>query len=143
MGIESPVLTAAPAIATAAAEEIAAAFGLERNENFVAQRKAPPSFAKMTDEQRAELIAKDPLYGKIVCRCENVTEGEIVDAIRRPVGAKDLDGIKRRTRAGMGRCQGGFCTPRVMEILARELGCDVAEVTKNGKGSEIVVGRIE
>ena len=143
VGIESPGLTAAPAIATAAAEEIAAAFGLERNEKFVAQRKAPPSFAKMTDEQRAELIAKDPLYGKIVCRCENVTEGEIVDAIRRPVGAKDLDGIKRRTRAGMGRCQGGFCTPRVMEILARELGCDVAEVTKNGKGSEIVVGRIE
>lgn len=143
VGIESPGLTAAPAIATSAAEEIAAAFGLERNENFVAQRKAPPSFAKMTDEQRAELIAKDPLYGKIVCRCENVTEGEIVDAIRRPVGAKDLDGIKRRTRAGMGRCQGGFCTPRVMEILARELGCDVAEVTKNGKGSEIVVGRIE
>ena len=97
----------------------------------------------MTDEQREALIAKEPLYGKIVCRCESVTEGEIVDAIRRPLGARDMDGIKRRTRAGMGRCQGGFCSPRVMEILARETGCDITDVTKNGKGSEIVTGRVE
>lgn len=143
VGIESPGLTASPAIAAAVADEISAAYKLDRRADFVAQRQAPPSFAKMTDEQREALIAKEPLYGKIVCRCESVTEGEIVDAIRRPLGARDMDGIKRRTRAGMGRCQGGFCSPRVMEILARETGCDITEVTKNGKGSEIVTGRAE
>ena len=143
VGIESPGLTASPAIAVAVAEEIAGAYKLKRRGDFVAKRQAPPSFAKMTDDERAALIAKDPRYGKIVCRCETVTEGEIVDAIERPLGARDMDGIKRRTRAGMGRCQGGFCSPRVMEILAEKLGCDIAEVTKNGKGSEIVTGRVE
>lgn len=143
VGIESPGLTASPAIAVAVSEEIAAAYKLDKRDDFVAVRKAPPSFAKMTDDEREKLIEQNPLYGKIVCRCENVTEGEIVDAINRPLGARDMDGVKRRTRAGMGRCQGGFCTPRVMEILARELKCDITEITKNGKGSEIVSGRVE
>lgn len=140
--IESPGLTAAPALAAHAAREIATALALEENEKFVAERKAIPSFAKMSDAERAEIIARNPLYGRIVCRCETVTEGEIVEAIRRPVGARDLDGIKRRTRAGMGRCQAGFCTSRVMEILARELGCGVENVSKFGAGSELV-GRRE
>ena len=95
----------------------------------------------MTDKEREEAIAKNPLYGKVVCRCEVVTEGEIVDAIHRTPGAVDLDGLKRRTRAGMGRCQAGFCTPRLMEILARETGKDFTEISKKGKGSEIVVGK--
>ena len=76
----------------------------------------------------------------MICRCETITEGEIIDAIRRVPGAKSLDGVKRRTRAGMGRCQGGFCSPRVMEILARERGVDMNDITKAGHGSELIVG---
>lgn len=142
-GIESPGLSAAPAIAVDVAEEVAARLGAEKRTDFIARRKGIPCFARMSDTEREALIATNPLYGKIVCRCENVTEGEIVDSIRRPLGATDLDGVKRRTRAGMGRCQMGFCTPRVMEILSRELGKDMTEITKFGKGSQIVVGRTE
>ncbi|MCH5151729.1 MAG: NAD(P)/FAD-dependent oxidoreductase [Clostridiales bacterium] len=142
-GIESPGLSAAPAIAVDVAEEVAMRLNAKKKTNFVARRKGIPCFARMSDSERKQLIDKNPLYGKIVCRCENVTEGEIVDSIRRPLGATDLDGVKRRTRAGMGRCQMGFCTPRIMEILSRELGKDMTEITKNGKGSHVVVGRTE
>ena len=142
-GIESPGLTAAPAIAVDVAEEIATRLNAEKKANFNPRRKGIPCFAKMSDSERKEIIAKNPLYGKIVCRCENVTEGEIVDSIRRTLGATDLDGVKRRTRAGMGRCQMGFCTPRIMEILARELNKDITEITKYGKGSHVVCGRTE
>ena len=140
-GIESPGLTAAPAIGVAMANEIATKYGFEANANFNGKRVGIPQFSHMTNEDREKLIATDALYGKIVCRCEVVTEGEIVNAITRPLGAKDLDGIKRRVRAGMGRCQAGFCTPRVMEILARELGKDLSDVTKCGGDSHVVVGR--
>ena len=94
----------------------------------------------LTKEERAELIKKEPAYGNIICRCEMITEGEIIDAIRRPLGAKSLDGVKRRTRAGMGRCQSGFCSPRTMEILARELGVSMSDITKSGGKSRLVVG---
>lgn len=140
-GIESPGLTAAPAIAVDLATQVASALALEKKDDFNPVRKGIPQFSHLSDEERQKLIDQDPLYGKVVCRCETVTEGEIVNSIRRPLGAKDLDGIKRRTRAGMGRCQAGFCTPRLMEILARELGCDLAEVTKCGGRSQIVTGR--
>lgn len=140
-GIESPGLTAAPAIAVELAEQVAKALSLQPNENFEPVRKGIPQFSKLSDEERRKLIEKNPLYGKVVCRCETVTEGEIVDSINRPVGAKDLDGVKRRTRAGMGRCQAGFCTPRIMEIIARELGIELSEVTKCGGNSQVVVGR--
>lgn len=140
-GIESPGLSSAPAIAAETAEKLAAKLGADKKKNFIAKRKGIPHFASMSDSERAELIKQNKLYGRIVCRCENVTEGEIVDAINRPLGATDMDGVKRRTRAGMGRCQAGFCTPRVMEILARELGKDQTEITKYGKGSNLVVGR--
>ena len=143
LGIESPGLTAAPAIAVDIAEEIATRLNADKNPDFNPRRKAIPCFARMSDSEREQLIAKNPLYGKIVCRCENVTEGEIVDSIRRPLGATDLDGVKRRTRAGMGRCQMGFCTPRIMEILARELNKDITEITKCGNGSHVVTGRTE
>ena len=142
-GIESPGLTAAPAIAVDVAEEIAARLKAEKKPNFNPRRRGIPCFAHMSDSEREEIIAENPLYGKIVCRCENVTEGEIVNSIRRTLGATDLDGVKRRTRAGMGRCQMGFCTPRIMEILARELNKDMTEITKYGKGSRVVVGRTE
>ena len=140
-GIESPGLSSAPAIAAETAEKLAGKLGAGKKKNFIAKRKGIPHFASMSDSERAALIKQNKLYGRIVCRCENVTEGEIVDAINRPLGATDMDGVKRRTRAGMGRCQAGFCTPRVMEILARELGKDQTEITKYGKGSNLVVGR--
>ena len=94
----------------------------------------------MTNEERKELIAKDPSYGKIVCRCETVTEGEILNAIRRPLGAKDLDGIKRRTRAGMGKCQSGFCSTKIVALLSKELGIPETEVTKFGGKSNLLIG---
>lgn len=140
-GIESPGLSSAPAIAQELAEKIAGRLDAKKKADFVAKREGIPHFASMSDEDRQKLISKNKLYGRIVCRCENVTEGEIVDAINRPLGATDMDGIKRRTRAGMGRCQAGFCTPRVMEILARELKKDPTEITKNGNGSNLVIGR--
>ena len=86
----------------------------------------------MSDDERAAMIKKDPRHGRIICRCEIVTEGEIVDAIHRPCGATTVDGVKRRTRAGMGRCQGGFCGPRVIEILSRELKKPIPEIRKDG-----------
>ena len=94
----------------------------------------------MTQAQKNRIIRKNPDYGTIVCRCEMVTEGEIIDAIRRPLGARSLDGVKRRTSAGMGRCQAGFCTPRTMEILAREKGMKMEEICKNAPGSELLTG---
>lgn len=140
-GIESPGLSSVPAIAVHVAEEIAQKLSLGKNTNFVAERKGIPHFATLSDEERQKLVAENPLYGRIVCRCETVTEGEIVEAIRRKPGAVDMDGVKRRTRQGMGRCQAGFCTPRVMEILSRELGVPMTEVTKRGGNSQFVIGR--
>ncbi len=140
-GIESPGLTCAPAIAVDIAKQVAAKLSLQQKLHFEARRKAIPHFATLSDSDREKLIEQNPLYGKIVCRCEVVTEGEIVDSIRRPLGAKDLDGVKRRVRAGMGRCQAGFCTARIMEILARETNCDMQDVTKCGGASNVVVGK--
>ena len=94
---------------------------------------------ELSVEERNHLIADRPEYGKIVCRCEEITEGEILDAIRRPVGAVSLDGIKRRVRQGMGRCQAGFCTPRTIQLLAEELGIPEEAVCKNRPGSELLV----
>jgi glycerol-3-phosphate dehydrogenase len=104
--------------------------GLAENPRFDPYEKAMPDFSDLSDEEKKELIARDPRYGHVVCRCETVTEGEIVEAIRR--GARTLDGVKFRCRPGMGRCQGGFCGPRVTRILARELGISEEEVTKKG-----------
>ncbi len=110
---------------------------LEEDPGFNPYRKAPPVFSQLSEEQQRELVARDPRYGHVVCRCETVTEGEIVAAIRR--GATTLDGIKFRTRAGMGRCQGGFCTPRVVKILARELDLPEQAVTKKGGESRLLL----
>ena len=140
-GIESPGLSCAPAIACDIAARVSSKLQLKEKLHLQAKRKGIPQFSKLSNTEREKLIDQNPLYGKIVCRCEVVTEGEIVDSIRRPVGAKDLDGVKRRTRAGMGRCQAGFCTPRIMEIIARELGCDMQDVTKLGGKSNVVIGR--
>jgi glycerol-3-phosphate dehydrogenase len=140
-GIESPGLSCAPAIAVHVSKEVAEYLRLEAKPDFIGTRKAIPHFAVLPDEKKAELIRENPLFGKIVCRCEVVTEAEIREAIAR--GATDLDGIKRRTRAGMGRCQAGFCTPRIMEILAQELKIDLTEITKNGRKSRVLIGRVK
>lgn len=141
-GIESPGLSSAPAIA----EEVERIMteltgGMPGKADYDPIRPAPVRFRNMTTEERAELIAKNKAYGRIVCRCETITEGEILDAIRAPAGARDVDGVKRRTRAGMGRCQGGFCGGKVVEILAEELGVPMNEITKFGGKSKIMYDR--
>ena len=139
-GIESPGLTSAPAIGLTVAELLREKLGLRKKEDFIATRKGLLDPKSLTKEAYQALIRESPAYGQIICRCEQVTEGEIIDAIRRPLGARSLDGVKRRTRAGMGRCQAGFCSPRVLEILARELGVSQAEITKCGGASRLIVG---
>ena len=140
-GIESPGLSASPAIGEYVADLVQDMLKLTEKEDFIATRKGILNPAGMTIEERNALIRENPAYGQIICRCESISEGEILDAIHRPLGARSLDGVKRRVRAGMGRCQGGFCAPRVMEILARELGIPETEVTKAGPGSELLVGK--
>ena len=142
-GIESPGLTAAPAIGKQAAEDLAEMLGLPENPSWIRTRKGIPRPSEMSPEEYRELIRTNPDYGRIVCRCETVTEGEIREAIRRKVGARSLDGVKRRVRAGMGRCQSGFCSPRVMEILSEELGIPVSEITKKGGYSRIIADKIK
>lgn len=137
-GIESPGLSAAPAIGQEIAAQVSGFLGLEEKPNFDPIRRGPVNPKSLSKEQWAALIEKEPAYGQIICRCEQVSEGEILAAIRSPLGARDLDGVKRRTRAGMGRCQGGFCAPRVMELLARELGMAQNAITKSGKNSRMI-----
>lgn len=138
-GIESPGLTCAPALGAYMAELVLKYLPAEEKKDFIATRKGIPSMALADPDERQRLIRENPLYADVVCRCEMVTEGEIMDAIHRPLGATTLDGVKRRTRAGMGRCQAGFCSPRTVEILARELGKDMAEIGKNDRGSEFLL----
>ena len=130
-GVRSTGLTASLGLAKYVAHEMQeAGLVLERKVGWIRTRRGIVRFSDKTDEEKDALIAADPLYGRIICRCEQVTESEILQAIRRPVGAKTLDAVKRRVRAGMGRCQGGFCSPLVIEILARELGIPEEEVRK-------------
>ncbi len=141
-GIESPGLSSAPAIAEYVRELIeATGEKLQKKENFIATRRPMHYFKECTDEEKNAIIKERPEFAHIICRCEMTSEGEIVDAIRTNPGARDLDGVKRRTRSGMGRCQGGFCSPYVVEILARELGIDYTEITKFGGESYINVGK--
>ena len=139
-GIESPGLTSAPAIGKMVADMLKDKMNLEENGDFVAVRKGILNPETLSKEERKQLIIENPSYGNIICRCEMISEGEIIDAIRRPLGAKSLDGVKRRTRVGMGRCQAGFCSPRTMEIISRELNIPMEEVRKSGRNSKIIVG---
>lgn len=140
-GIESPGLSASPAIGKMTASIIIEKENPSKKENFIATRKGITKPENLSIEERNELIKKNPAYGNIICRCEMISEGEILDAIHRPLGARSLDGVKRRTRAGMGRCQAGFCSPRTMEILAREIPeITMHNVTKAGGKSQFVVG---
>jgi glycerol-3-phosphate dehydrogenase len=137
VSIGSPGVYATPAIAKMVLE-ILKDLGLpfQERKEFNPYRKAIVDFKNLPREEQARLIKEDPRYGHVICRCETITEGQIVEAIRR--GARTLDGVKYRTRAGMGRCQGGFCSPRVLKILSRELGISMTELTKKGEGSVIL-----
>ena len=140
-GIESPGLTSSPAIGEMVGNLLRDKMNLEEKEDFISIRKGVLNPDTLDREQRNLLIQEKPEYGNIVCRCEMITEGEIIDAIQRPLGARSLDGVKKRTRVGMGRCQTGFCSPKTMEILARELHIPISEVTKSGGDSGIIRGR--
>ncbi|RKM56220.1 FAD/NAD(P)-binding oxidoreductase [Butyrivibrio sp. X503] len=140
-GIESPGLSASPAIGEMVGNILKEKMNLKEKENFKATRKGIVRTEGLSVAQMNDLIKKNPAYGNIICRCEMITEGEILDAIHRPLGAKSLDGVKRRTRAGMGRCQAGFCSPRTMEIINRELGIPYEKITKSGGESVIVPTR--
>lgn len=141
-GIESPGLSASPAIAEYVVELLSGeGLELSKKRDFSPIREPKHAFREGTIEEKNEYIKRDSSYGKIICRCESISEGEILDAIRSNPRATDIDGVKRRTRAGMGRCQGGFCAPYVMELIARENGVDFADVTKSGGGSVMVYGK--
>ena len=141
-GIESPGLSSAPAIAEYVVNLLKEQ-GVELlpKEDYNPIRKPQHAFREASIEEKNEMIKKDKSFGKIVCRCETITEGEILQAIRTNPGARDLDGVKRRTRAQMGRCQGGFCGPQIVELLAKELGIPYEAVTKSGEGSLVNFGR--
>ena len=137
-GIESPGLSCAPALGKYMAEMVAEKGGYQKKNDFNPRRRGIVRAAELSLEERAKLIQERPEYGSIVCRCENISEGEIIDAITRTLGARSLDGIKRRVRQGMGRCQAGFCTPRTMNILSRETGIPMEKICKNRAGSELL-----
>lgn len=139
-GIESPGLSCAPAIGDYIAQLVSKRLQAVDKPDFKSARKGIFNMAEAGEEERKRIIKENPAYANVICRCELVTEGEILDAIRRPLGAVTLDGIKRRTRAGMGRCQAGFCSPKTVEILARELGVDMGEITKSGGASNFITG---
>lgn len=139
-GIESPGLSSAPAIAEMVENIVIEKLSPAKNENFNPIRHGIPKFREMDNEKRRKLIEEDKTYGRVICRCETVTEGEILNAIRRPLGARDLDSVKRRTRAGMGRCQSGFCSTKIVAILAKELKLPETEITKFGGNSKLLVG---
>lgn len=139
-GIESPGLTAAPAIGKYIADEIIAAatkYGLKTNYQ---NRRKPLHLAGLSIDEKNKYVQADARFGRIICRCESVSEGEIIDCIHRPVGARTVKAVKKRARPGAGRCQGGFCEPRVVEILARELGISPMEVMFDSQRSPIFVG---
>ena len=141
-GIESPGLSASPAIAKYVVRMLKNnGFKLIKRDDFNPVRKPAHWFSDASDDEKNEIIKKNGAYGRIICRCEGVSEGEIREAIRTNPPARDLDGIKRRTRAQMGRCQGGFCTSYLAEILSEELHIDITEITKSGEGSKIIFGK--
>ena len=142
-GIESPGLSSSPAIAVYV-EEMLVKMGLslDAKKSYSPYRKSPHFFQKASIEEKNEIIKKDKRYGRIICRCETITEGEIVYAIHQNPKPYDMDAVKRRTRAQMGRCQGGFCSPYVMKLIAKEQGIPMEQVTKKGEGSYIATGKI-
>lgn len=142
-GVRSTGLTASASLGKYVAQTLLKlGMPAEMNPDFNPVRKGIVRFRELTREQQDQMIQKDPLYGRVICRCETITEGEIVAAIHSPIPARSMDAVKRRVRAGLGRCQGGFCGPRVLEILAREMGVSAEEINKNDKGSYMIAGKV-
>ncbi|WP_430885657.1 NAD(P)/FAD-dependent oxidoreductase [Fusibacter sp. JL216-2] len=139
-GIKSPGLSSAPAIAERVLEAVVETLSPEEKTDFNPVRRPRVKLEDLNDDELQALIEKDPRYGRIICRCEMISEGEIVDAIHRAAGGRTINGIKRRVRPGAGRCQGGFCGPRVLEILARELDLNPTEIAHEGKDSYVLIG---
>jgi glycerol-3-phosphate dehydrogenase len=139
--IDSPGLSSCPAIGKMVGDMFRDKLHLQEKDHWKATRKGILKPSSLSTDELNELIKREPAYGQMICRCESVTEGEIIDAVRRPLGARSLDGIKRRTRTGMGRCQAGFCSPKVMGLLHRELGIDMDKIRKSDAGSNIVSER--
>lgn len=142
IGIESPGLTSSPAIAEMIVDIIGNKFDLMPKEDYNPERPAVVRFAELDDETRERLVREDPNWGEMVCRCETVTRAEVIHALNNPLGVRTLDGIKRRTRCGMGRCQGGFCTPRIMEILQSQ-GFTPDRISKRGADSFLFAGKLK
>ncbi len=142
VGIESPGLTAAPAIAEMVVEMVGAKDSLAPRPDFDPEQPSRPRFSSLNDEARHSRVAENPDWGEMVCRCEHVTRAEVLAALRNPLGIRTLDAVKRRTRCGMGRCQGGFCTPRIVEILQEE-GMPLEDISKRGPRSRLFEGRIK
>ena len=141
-GVESPGLSASPAIAEYVANMVAEqGVVLAPKADFNPYRAPMHHFREASIEEKMEVIKKDKAYGKIVCRCEGISEGEILAALRTNPKALDLDGVKRRTRAQMGRCQGGFCSPHIVELIAQERNIPIEKVTKSGRNSYVNVSR--
>lgn len=141
-GVRSTGLTLSAAMGRYVVQQLQyRGLSLVHRKGFIARRRGIVKFAECSREQQEELIRQDARYGNVICRCETITEAEILQAIHRPLGAKSMDAVKRRVRAGMGRCQGGFCGPKVLELLARELGCTPEQINKNEPGSYMVTGK--
>ncbi len=138
-GIESPGLTCAPIIGRMVRDMVIDKIPSKEKMNFIARRQGIHHMSELSPEEQRKQFDRNPAYGNVICRCETITEGEILEAIHRPLGARTLDGIKRRTRAGSGRCQAGFCTPKIMEILERELKLRSKEITKFGAASKLIM----
>ncbi len=138
--IQSPGLTSAPAIGVDVVRMLREAGLAAGDKEVFADQRRHMRFRHLSAEEKNACIAREPSYGRVICRCERITEGEILDAIRRPIVPRSLDAIKRRCNAGMGRCQGGFCGPRVLEILARELGVDPKSIPQDQAGTFQLTG---
>ena len=140
-GIQSPGLASAPAIAQRVGDIVHDEWRPGERSGLEPQRRRSRRFRELDRKEQEELIRERPVWGHIVCRCETASEGDILDAVHGPVPARSIDAVKRRTRAGMGRCQGGFCMPRVLEIISRETNIEKDLVTKNGGGSFVLAGK--
>lgn len=141
LGIESPGLTAAPAIAKEIVNMLSAFFDLELKDNFKTRRIFDKRFSEMSLEEKSKLVKNDSSHGRIICRCEQVTESEVIKALSNPLGAKSLSAVKYRCRAGMGRCQGGFCTQHIVRIMEKNFDMDVREIRLKSPDSNLFIGR--
>ncbi len=143
VGIESPGLTSSPAIALMVKDMVAETLSLKEKPSFIAERDGLTGFFhELPPEEKADLIAEDPDYGEIICRCEQITKKEILDAIQNPLGNRTINGIKYRARAMMGRCQGGFCLPRIVQILEKEFGYGPDDFLLSNPGSNLFTGYV-